>query len=244
MADRCFADALGERVDLTSAERDALIRLEERTRDARRGTTLQRSHGQNGELYILRRGVMMNYVLLADGSRQILRFLFPGDLIGVLGVIYSEPPETLCALTDCVICPFDQASLGTLFVDHPRLAALILVLSQIERAGLADRLAGLGRTGAKARVAALLLDWWHRLRASDRTVEASFPLPLTQEEIGDATGLTAVHVNRMLRQLADDKLIARDNGWVTITNERELVRAANYVNRSEGLALGWLPKGR
>jgi CRP/FNR family transcriptional regulator, anaerobic regulatory protein len=188
--------------------------------------------------------VMMSYVLLADGSRQILRFLFPGDLIGVPGVVYDEPPETLAAITDCIVCPFDQAALGTLFVDHPRLAALILVLSQMERAGLADRLAGLGRTGAKARVAALLLDWWHRLRASDPSVEASFPLLVTQEEVGDATGLTAVHVNRMLRELENEKLIARDNGRVTIVDERGMIRAANYVNRSEGLALSWLPKGR
>ena len=244
MTDRCFADALGERIDLTAGERASLVRLEERTRELRRGTSLQRAPRQNGELYILHRGVMMSYVLLADGSRQILRFLFPGDLIGMPGVVYSEPPETLCAVTDCVVCPFDQAALSTLFVEHPRLAALILVLGQVERASLADRLAGLGRTGAKARVAALLLDWLHRLRDGDPGMSASFALPLTQEEIGDATGLTAVHVNRMLRQLDEEGLTARDNGRMTIRDEQGLIRAANYVNRYEGLALGWLPQAR
>ena len=70
------------------------------------------------------------------------------------------------------------------------------------------------------------------------------PLPLTQEEIGDATGLTAVHVNRMLRQLEDEALIARENGRVTIRNAPALMRTANYVDRFDGLDLGWLPEAR
>ncbi|MBL7372783.1 winged helix-turn-helix domain-containing protein, partial [Escherichia coli] len=56
------------------------------------------------------------------------------------------------------------------------------------------------------------------------------------------TGLTAVHVNRMLRQLEEEGLIAREGGRMTLLDERALVRAANYVNRYEGLDLSWLPK--
>jgi CRP/FNR family transcriptional regulator len=238
----CFAEVLSELVDLTQGERRALDKLEERQRHVRRGAVLQRENEVCSELFILRKGLMMSYVLLDDGSRQILRFLFPGDMLGVSSAIYSEAPETLAALSDCVVSPFDRAALADLISEHVRLSAMILVHCQIERVALTDRLAALGRTSAKARVAALLLELRNRLRATDKTIANAFALGLTQEEIGDATGLTAVHVNRMLRQLEEEGMIARDSGKVTLLDERGLGRAANYVNRFERLDLSWLPK--
>ena len=75
----CFAERLSELIDLTEVEQKALEKLEERQRHLRRGAVLQRENEAGNELYILRKGLMMSYVLLDDGSRQILRFLFPGD---------------------------------------------------------------------------------------------------------------------------------------------------------------------
>lgn len=244
MSGSCFADILSELVDLTDGERGALEKLEERQRPLRRGAVLLRENEACNELFVLRKGLMMSYVLLDDGSRQILRFLFPGDMLGVSSAIYREAPETLAALSDCVVSPFDRAALAEIMREHPRLSALILVYSQIERVALTDRLAALGRTSAKARVAALLLELRNRLRATDRSIANVFALGLTQEEVGDATGLTAVHVNRMLRQLAEDGLITRGSGRVTLEDEHALARAANYVNRYEGLDLSWLPQPR
>lgn len=240
----CFADVLGERIDLTAQERAALERLEDRKREVRRGAVLLRENEPGNELYVVRRGLLMSYVLLDDGSRQILRFIFPGDLIGVPGMIYRESPETVAALTDSQVCPFERSALSRLFVEHPRIAAMVLALNQVERVALTDRLAALGRTSAKARVAALLLDLRNRLRATDKSVTDCYTLGLTQEEIGDATGLTAVHVNRMLRQIEEDGLIHREAGRVTIRDERALARAANYVDRYAGLDLNWLPGSR
>ncbi|KTF68738.1 Crp/Fnr family transcriptional regulator [Sphingomonas sp. HT-1] len=232
---------MSELIELTQRERDALDALELRQRHVRRGAVLQRENEPCGELFILRKGVMMSYVLLDDGSRQILRFLFPGDMLGISSAIYAEAPETLCALSDSVVSPFDRAALAEIMRTHPRLSAMILVYSQIERVSLTDRLAALGRTSAKARVAALLLDLRNRLRATDKTIDATFVLGLTQEEIGDATGLTAVHVNRMLRQLEEEGMIAREGGRVTLLDLSALSTAANYVNRYQGLDLRWLP---
>lgn len=226
---------------LTPSEHAALDRLEDRERSLRRGGTLLRENDRTGEMYVLRKGMMMTSVLLHDGSRQILRFLFPGDLLAVSNLVYREAPETITALTDCIVCPFERSALSRLMIDHPRLSALILVYNQIERAALTDRLAALGRTSAKARVAAVLLEMRNRLRMTGDAIDGSFVLGLTQEEIGDATGLTAVHVNRMLRQLEEEKLIAREGGRLSFTDERALSRAANYVDRYAGLDLGWLP---
>lgn len=244
MSGSCFADIVSELVELTPGEKAALEKLEERQRHVRRGAVLQRENEECSELFILRRGLMMSYVLLDDGSRQILRFLFPGDMLGVSSAVYHEAPETLAALSDCVVSPFDRAALARIMTEHPRLSAMLLVYGQIERVALTDRLAALGRTSAKARVAALLLELRNRLRGTDKSIANAFALGLTQEEIGDATGLTAVHVNRMLRQLEDEGMIAREAGRVTLRDERALAQTANYVNRYEGLDLSWLPRPR
>lgn len=244
MSGSCFAERLGDIVDLSPAEHQALERLEERERPLRRGATLLRENDPSQDLYILRKGSLMSSLLLDNGSRQILRFLFPGDMVASSSLIYREAAETITAISDCVVCPFDRALLAELIEAHPRLAALIMVYNQIERASLTDRLAALGRTPARARVAAVLLELRSRMRATDKSITDTFLLGLTQEEIGDATGLTAVHVNRMLRQLEDDGLIRREGGRVTILNERALARAANFIDRYRGLDLSWLPPAR
>jgi len=240
----CFAEKLSTMVTLTHGEHAALEKLEERERNLRRGATLQRENDLGGELFILRKGMMMSSVLLDDGSRQILRFLFPGDMIAVSALVYREAPETITALTEAMVCPFERSAMSRLISGHPRLAALILVYNQIERAALTDRLAALGRTSAKARVAAILIEMRNRMRMLDKDMGDSFMLGLTQEEIGDATGLTAVHVNRMLRQLEEEGMIAREVGRVTLTDERALSKAANFVDRYAGLDLSWLPAGK
>lgn len=241
----CFADRLGGIIELTSAEQQALARLEERERTLRRNSPLVRENERLAELYVLKSGMMMSCVILDNGSRQILRLLFPGDVIGTAGLIYRNSPETVVALNESVVCPFERSLLTRLVIEHPRLAGALMALDQMERVMLTDRLAGLGRTSAKARVASVLLevrDRTQHLRSRDG--DGSFVLGLTQEEVGDATGLTAVHVNRMMRQLEEEGLIEREGGRVRMTNEAALRRAANHVDRTAGLDLGWLPPSR
>ena len=240
----CLAARVGELIDLSESETAALDRLEQRERQLRRGAVLLREHDRLSELFVVKRGTMMSYFILPDGSRQILRFLFPGDLSAMASLVYRSSPETVMALTECAVAPLERGLIAEVISQHPRLAALLIALDQMERVALTDRLAGLGRTSAKARVAALLIEIRNRLRVRDGRVDDAFVLGLTQEEIGDATGLTAVHVNRMLRQLEDEGLIARDGGRFTFVNETGLMRAANHVERGAGVDLAWLPAGR
>ena len=244
MPSSCFADRLGEYMSLSEAERTALQGLEDRERVLRRGATLIRENDVSTDLFIVKQGMMMSCVILDDGSRQILRFLFPGDMIALSALAYARAPETVTALAESIVCPFERPVMARLAAQQPRLFAAIVAINQMERVALTDRLAGLGRTSAKARVASVLLDVRNRLRRIDPTLGDSFPLGLTQEEIGDATGLTAVHVNRMLRQLEDEQLIARGSGRVTFLDERRLARAANYVDRRGNIDLTWLPAAR
>lgn len=238
----CLADRLGHYVVLTDAERAALAALESEERQLRRGAVVLEEGKGARELFIVRKGWLQSSVLLGNGGRQIMRISLPGDVLGLPALAFDEAPETVKALTDVVICPFDRDRVTDLIGSHPRLTALLLSLVMAERTALADRLASVGRTSARARIAWLLCDIFARLRISNPDHDAVH-VPLTQEEIGDATGLTAVHVNRMMRGLADDGIIERQGNVVRLLAERRLLDEANFTNRLE-ISTGWLPPAR
>ena len=108
-----------------------------------------------------------------------------------------------------------------------------------------DRLASIGRTSARARVGPLICEIVARMRRLGAVGENGYvQLPLTQEDIGDATGLTSVHVNRMMRALADDGIIERNGGnHLRLMDEKRLVADSNFIDRT-GLETGWLPPAR
>ncbi|WP_253339431.1 Crp/Fnr family transcriptional regulator [Sphingobium sp. OAS761] len=243
VATSCFAERLSRHVPLSDAEKTALARLEENPRKIKRGAMIQRVNDTVTELFVLREGRVMSFVILPDGSRQILRVYFPGDFIGSASTIYNRSPESLVALSDAVVCPFDKHALRRLLEEYPRVAALLFLMSNAERVSMTDRLASLGRTSAKARVAAFLLDMFDRLRVTDENITDSFDLRLTQEEIGDSIGLTSVHVNRMIRQMEQEGLISRSNGRITLLDLRRLEDIGHYTNRHKDIDLEWLPVG-
>lgn len=240
MTDSCFAARLGKYMRLTPAETEALNRLEENPRHVRKNQMLQRENELVQELYVVARGRVMSYNILPDGQRQILRVYFPGDFIGSASTAYSRAPESLVAITDATVCPFDKHALRRLIDEQPRVASLMFVLAQAERVALSDRLTSIGRRTAKERVAAFLLDIADRLRLTDDAMTDSFDLRLTQEEIGDAVGLTSVHVNRMIRQLETEGLISRQNGTITLVDEARLAEIGHYSNRYNDMDLDWL----
>ena len=240
----CFAERLGHYVSLTANEREALGRLEEQSRTYRRGAMIRSENDNARELFIVSKGWLHSYALLGNGSRQIMRLHFTGDILGLSSLAFGQSSDSISAVTDVTLCPFDREKLAVLFEEHPRLGALVFALSVAERVTLADRLASIGRTSARARVATLICEMVARLRLAGGSELQEFYIPLTQEEIGDSTGLTAVHVNRMMRGLVDDGLIARNGNHVTLLDETRLVAEVNFVDRFAKIDTSWLPPAR
>jgi len=165
--------------------------------------------------------------------------------LGLPLLAFADSPETVTAVTDVMLSPFSREKLGQIINEHPRLGALFLAISVAERVALADRLASIGRTSARARVGSLICEIVSRMRRLGAVSENGYvQLPLTQEDIGDATGLTSVHVNRMMRALAEDGVIERNGGnHVRLLDEKRLIADSNYIDRT-GLETGWLPAAR
>lgn len=241
----CLAERFSHYVRLSEAESGSLAQLEDQDRAYRRGAVIIRENERPKELFVVRSGWLHSSGVLGNGSRQILRFHFQGDILGLPLLAFADSPETVTAVTDVVLAPFSREKLALLIGEHPRLGALILGLSVAERVALADRLASIGRTSARARVGALICEIVARMRRLGAVGEnGSIQLPLTQEDIGDATGLTSVHVNRMMRALGDDGIIARNGGnQLRLLDEHRLIADSNYIDRT-GLETGWLPAAR
>jgi CRP-like cAMP-binding protein len=244
MGETCLAEHLGRYLTLSAEEREALKGLVTGDRHYRRGMVIRAEHGPAGDIYVVTSGWLFCSALLEDGRRQIVRLHFRGDLLGLDSLAFSEAPDAVCALTDADVCLIDRTRLGLLFAQHPRLGALLFAVQQVDRVTLTDRLTSLGRNSARGRVAALLLWIESRLRFANLAVDQGFALPLTQEEIGDLTGLTAVHVNRTMRVLGEQGLIARSGNMLRILQHDRLARVANYNRRQAAVDRNWLPPTR
>jgi CRP/FNR family transcriptional regulator len=170
------------------------------------------------ELYRLKSGWLSCSLSTQNGARQITKIHLPGDLVGMPSIASDVAVETVSALTWAEVEVIPIEAFGRAFRDHPRLAALLFLWSQEERVRLMHQMTLIGRHAADRRVAAFLLSIYQRVLISTPDVGLSFDLPLIQQDIADATGMSIVHANRSLRKLRDAGLLTFQDGRVTIGN--------------------------
>ena len=165
---------------------------------------------------------------LPDGRRQIIGFVLPGEGIGLCerpGPIATTPVMALTALqyVDAETIA-DRAFRG----DAKDLKNALLIASALDEAWLIDNLVRLGRQTAIEGMAHLFLELRDRLAMVGLVHADGFSLPLTQEQLGDTTGLSAVHVNRTLQNLRADGLIALSGGRLRLLRPEMLEALASY----------------
>ena len=219
---------LAKLVQLSADEAAVLADLQGAPRPVPRNRELVSEGRRYDELLILIDGVALRYSVLKDGRRQILNVVLPGDFIGFPGCLFETALYSITALTDTVVSAVPFARLFGLFERQPRLAAAVFWLFACEAAMYAEHLVTVGRRSALERCAHFLLELLFRLQAIGRADENSFQMPLTQEVIADALGLTAQHVNRTLRQLREDGLIGMDGSTVAIRDFDALAALADF----------------
>ena len=160
--------------------------------------------------------------ILSDGRRQILGFLLPGDLIGVCQHTNPLASTTVVTINEAVMCPAPAAEPGSgLSEAYARSAALE------ERYFLAH-ITRIGRLNAYERLVDWLLETQERLAFVGLSTADQFPLPLTQEMLADALGLTSVHVNRTLQAIRRDGLLTLRGGMMSLPDRVRLEKLVDY----------------
>lgn len=173
---------------------------------------------------------------LADGRRQIFGFLLPGDAVGVC-LRPSRVASTIVALTP--VQSLDASAVQQVISGDDdcwdSLRDAIHLRCELEEMRLLNQILRLGRQTAYERICHLLLELRERLAAVGIGEEACFPLPLTQEVLADATGLSVVHVNRILKQLRSERLIDLQAGQVRLLQPDAMETIADYQRPVLGL---------
>lgn len=204
-------------------------------RELKGGTTVFRQGEPHQEVFTLYSGWAYLYQNLPDGGRQILRFLFPGDFFGFqAGLGDGMRLHSAKALTDVGLCVFSDEDLLRMLKEHIALGIRLTWMTAQREIVDHEHLVSLGRRNAQERIAYLLLQLFERIRSQslDREDIDTVDLPLTQELIADACGLTQVHVNRVLKTLQEKKVVIFKRKKLHVPDLDRLIQVANYTHTS------------
>ena len=219
---------LGRYVALDAGELAALDALQRQARVVRPGTELA-YEGQCGQkAFILSSGWVCSFKTLPDGSRQIVDFQLPGDFVGVRNILLRTSWHGFETITQATLTEVSVDDLFAIFGETPRLAMAILWALSCEEAMVVEHLVDVGRRSALVRTAHYLLELGARLRMVGRASADGYDCPLTQYLLADALGLSAIHVNRVLRQLRELGLLTFREGKVRFDDLDALVRLAEF----------------
>lgn len=159
-------------------------------------------------VFVMTSGFACRYRIMEDGRRQIISFLFPGDICDLHVFLLKEMDHSIGALIPTCVSAVAMGDIINMFFDHPRITAALWWSMLQEEAILRERIVALGRRSGESRVAYLLCELLWRFEAVGETDGRVMDLPLTQEEIADSLGLTPSYVNRILRKLREQGLIS------------------------------------
>ncbi len=192
---------------LSEVDREVLDALSEREETYRADVDIITEGSKPRSSFLLKEGLAVRYRAMPNGGRQIMTFLIPGDICDVHVFLLRTMDHSIGTITPVRIARISRESLMDLFARRPRISAALWWSGLQEEAMLRERIVSLGRRDARGRIAYLLCELLWRHAAIGLTNGDTFKLPLTQTELGDTLGLTPVHVNRILREFRERRLI-------------------------------------
>ena len=173
-----------------------------------RGETVLAEEASATHLFTVLDGVLIRLHSLEDGRRQIVNFMFPGDLVGLQAAFDDPSTHSVEAVTPARLCVFDRSTFIELIKDNPRLGYDVTWLAAKEETALENHIVSLGQRSARERVIFLAVWLIDRAQATGVAGEGNkLALPITQSQIADMLGLSLVHTNRTIRALHNEGLV-------------------------------------
>ena len=224
----CLVMKFGRHKELSAAERDFLRALQQQETIVGRGQEIIVQGERSPNLFVLKSGWAYSHKLLANGKRQVLEILLPGDLIGVREYAFDGALNFVTTLTPATVCPFPRSRLQDFYRDFPGLTGVLCDILMREQAVLIERIADIGSRSAYQRVAHLFMELYLRLGRIGLRSGNEFEMPMSQTIMGEALGLSRVHVARTLRELRRKRLLDLDRRSARVLDEHGLTKAAEF----------------
>ncbi|HJQ18208.1 MAG TPA: Crp/Fnr family transcriptional regulator [Allosphingosinicella sp.] len=217
--------------------RDALSAVEEQvlrasvsaTREVGAGKVIIRAGSEVNESTLLVQGIIARYKDLASGERQIQELHVDGDFVDLHGFLLKRLDHNIGAVSRCRIATVQHDTLMRITELYPHLVRMLWFSTVLDASIQRETILSVGRRSAVSRIAHLMCEMGVRLEVAGKATRERFTLPMTQADIADATGLTSVHVNRMLKQLREQTVLTFRNGEVVIHDWSRLVEIAEFT---------------
>ena len=222
---------LERHVKLSAPDRAALLAAPHSVRQLDRAAHIIREGDRADRCVVLLSGFACRYKLVGEGGRQIVSIHMPGDPIDLQNIFLDVSDHNIQTLTVATVATIGRDAVSALIAAAPMVGRAMWIDTMIEASVHREWVANVGRRDARTRITHLLCELAIRQRGAGIADDGSYQLPLTQEQLADATGLTAVHVNRVLRSLTAEKMIERRKWAFSINNWENLAREGDFSAR-------------
>jgi CRP-like cAMP-binding protein len=214
--------------ELDDADRDAIRALPFKLKSAPAHHYLVREGDIASECCVLLKGYACRHKTTSSGNRQIVSFHMPGDILDLQHLLLSRADHNLQTITEVTFAWVPAAELRRVAQQRPTVSEALWRDTLVDASIFREWVLNVGRRDAKSRIAHMLCEFAARREAAGLGSPERFELPMTQDQIADATGMTSVHVNRMLHELGRDGVIVRDKREVEITDWGRMRRIADF----------------
>jgi CRP-like cAMP-binding protein len=215
-------------VDLTGEERNAIASLPFIARDMKAGQDIVRDHDRPSQCCLIVEGYAFRYKILDEGQRQILSFHIAGDIPDLQSLHLKVMDHSLATVCRSRVAFLPHELLRPFLHRHPRLADILWRDTLVDAAIFREWVVNIGRRHAYPRLAHLFCEMFVRVKAMGQADADIFQMPFTQEHLADATGLSAVHVNRTMTLLRDNGLISTPRGSIIVEDWDALKELAGF----------------
>jgi CRP-like cAMP-binding protein len=213
---------------LSDEEKRALDEAIGRTKEVGAGEDIVRDGACPSDCTLILKGFACRYKVLEDGRRQIMSFHIPGDICDLQSLLLEKMDHGIGALVPCKVALIPHRTVLELAENYPGIGRALWRDTLIDAAVFREWMVGIGRRTAHERIAHLLCEVLVRFRSVGLAEDHQCDLPLTQAELADSLGLSAVHVNRVLQDLRGDGLIVFQGKFLRISRWERLKQIAGF----------------
>lgn len=219
------------RVTISREDKEALIGLPWTQRVFGRDAYVVREGEPTTTCALLVRGYAFRQKLVSDGSRQIISIHIPGEFVDLQNSLLPISDHNVQCLGRANFALVNKKALLEFSATRPNIARAIFLDTLLDASIFREWVVNVGRRDARTRIAHLLCELADRLKAAGISDGPMFEFPLTQEQIADCTGLTAVHTNRTLQSLRKDGLISLSSSRLSILDWDALAEVGDFNER-------------